>query len=327
MELLKNQLTFIQRFISVRSMIGKGRRYIVRKLYTVLFTLSLIWGTSFLFIKILVEPLGAWGVVFWRSFFGTVFLLVIVIIRKEWSESRKLPILMIVIVSLLNNAIPWALIALSETSITSSYAALINATTPIWTVIIGSIFFFQRLRWLQWFGISLGFIGIVVLTNVEISNLFNQSFIGLFTMLGATICYGFSTHLSKRYLKGISITMISVSTLLVTTFISFIFVLFMNPSVFIKVSEPPIFFALIGLGVFGSGVAYILYYYLIQEGGPDFAALVTYLVPITALLWGGIFLFETISFKMILGFFTILCGVYFSSKKPKSQELKKMNIA
>lgn len=234
---------------------------------------------------------------------------------------------MIIIVSLLNNAIPWVLIALSETQISSSYASLINATTPIWTVIIGSIFFFQKLGWIQWFGISLGFIGIVILTDVQLVNLFNQSFIGLFTMLGATICYGLSTHLSKKYLKGISITMISVSTLLVSTIISFFVVLVSNPSTFSKVMDPSIFLALIGLGVFGSGFAYILYYYLIQEGSPDFAALVTYLVPISAMLWGSLFLNEKISFMMIIGFFIILSGVYFSSKKTKVPELEKRATA
>jgi drug/metabolite transporter (DMT)-like permease len=290
------------------------------KLYAALFMLSLIWGTSFLFIKVLVIPIGAWGVVFGRCLFGALILIVIVTVRKEWPVLKSVPLKMIILVSLFNNAIPWVLIALSETKISSSYASLINATTPIWTVIIGYAFYHNKLRLLQWFGIVLGFSGIVLLSGLRFSNIMDQSFVGLFTMLGATICYGLSTHLSKKHLKKVSILMISTSTLLVSTIISFFMVVMTNPRTFSMLIEPTIFFALIGLGVFGSGLAYILYYYCIQEGSPEFASLVTYMVPVTAMLWGSLILKEEIHYTMVVGFLIILSGVYLSSKKQSIPE-------
>ncbi|MEH7493905.1 DMT family transporter [Neobacillus niacini] len=290
------------------------------RLYGALFTLSLIWGTSFLFIKLLVDPLGAWGVVFGRCLFGTVLLLLIVAFRKDWKGFKGLPLGMIILVSLLNNAIPWYLIALSETKITSSYASLINATTPIWTLIIGFILFQNKLRLFQWLGIALGFFGIIILSGVDVTNIMDQSVVGLITMVGATLCYGFSTHLTKKYLINVSVTMISVSTLTVSTIFSFIMVLFTDTSIFTMMLEPSIFGALVGLGVFGSGIAYLLYYYCIQKGSPEFASLVTYLVPISAMLWGAIILKEEIHLSMITGFIFILGGVYVSSKKPKEKK-------
>lgn len=291
------------------------------RLYGALFTLSLIWGTSFLFIKLLVEPLGAWGVVFGRCLFGTVILLLIIAFRKDWKGFKGLPLGMIILVSLLNNAIPWFLIALSETKLTSSYASLINATTPIWTLIIGFLFFHNKLRMFQWLGIALGFFGIIILSGVDVANLKDQSIVGLFTMVGATLCYGFSTHLTKKYLVNVSVTMISVSTLLVSSIISFIMVLITDHSIFTLILEPSIFGALVGLGVFGSGIAYLLYYYCIQKGSPEFASLVTYLVPISAMIWGAIILKEEIHLSMITGFIFILGGVYVSSKKPKEKNV------
>lgn len=291
------------------------------RLYGALFTLSLIWGTSFLFIKLLVEPLGAWGVVFGRCLFGTVILLLIVAFRRDWKEFKGLPLGMIILVSLLNNAIPWFLIALSETKLTSSYASLINATTPIWTLIIGFIFFHNKLRLFQWLGIALGFFGILILSGVDVTNIMDQSIVGLFTMVGATLCYGFSTHLTKKYLVNVSVTMISVSTLMVSSIFSFIMVLFTERSIFTMMLEPSIFWALVGLGVFGSGIAYLLYYYCIQKGSPEFASLVTYLVPISAMIWGAIILKEEIHLSMITGFIFILGGVYVSSKKPKEKNV------
>jgi drug/metabolite transporter (DMT)-like permease len=291
------------------------------RLYGALITLSLIWGTSFLFIKLLVEPLGAWGVVFGRCLFGTVILLLIIAFHKDWKGLKELPIGMVILVSLLNNAIPWFLIALSETKITSSYASLINATTPIWTLIIGFLFFHNKLRLFQWVGIALGFFGIIILSGVDISNIKNQSLVGLFTMVGATLCYGYSTHLTKKCLSTASVTMISFSTLLVSALISFIMVLLTDRTIFTMILEPSIFGSLIGLGVFGSGFAYLLYYYCIQKGSPEFASLVTYLVPISAMLWGAVVLNEDIHLSMITGFILILAGVYVSSKKPKEKNI------
>jgi drug/metabolite transporter (DMT)-like permease len=86
--------------------------------------------------------------------------------------------------------------------------------------------------------------------------------------------------------------------------------------------EPSIFGSLIGLGVFGSGFAYLLYYYCIQKGSPEFASLVTYLVPISAMVWGAVILKEEIHFSMITGFILILAGVYVSSKKPKENKIQ-----
>jgi drug/metabolite transporter (DMT)-like permease len=291
------------------------------RLYGALFTLSLIWGTSFLFIKLLVEPLGAWGVVFGRCLFGTVILLLIIAFRKDWKGLKGLPFGIIVLVSLLNNALPWYLIALSETKITSSYASLINATTPIWTLIIGFLFFQNKLRLLQWLGIALGFFGIIILSGVDITSIKDQSIVGLFTMVGATLCYGYSTHLTKKYLSTASVTMISFSTLLVSALISFFMVLLTDRTIFTMIFEPSIFGSLIGLGVFGSGFAYLLYYYCIQKGSPEFASLVTYLVPISAMIWGAIILKEEIHLSMITGFILILGGVYVSSKKPKEKNV------
>ncbi|KAA0548102.1 DMT family transporter [Bacillus sp. BGMRC 2118] len=292
------------------------------KLYSALLALSLIWGTSFLFIKLLVEPIGAWGVVFGRSLFGTIILLIILVIRKKWGEFKHLPFKMITLVSLLNNALPWFLIALSETRISSSYASLINASTPIWTIMIGFIFFQNKLGKFQWIGITVGFTGIVLLSGVNVENMKEQSVIGLITMVMATICYGLSTHLSKKYLSKVSITMTSASTLMVSTLISLIMVLFTDTSIFVKMLDASVFLGLIGLGVFGSGIAYLLYYYCIQKGSPEFASLVTYLVPISAMIWGSIILNERIHVFMVIGFVLILAGVYLTSSKKKESSSK-----
>ncbi|MCA1029891.1 DMT family transporter [Bacillus timonensis] len=292
------------------------------KLYASLITLSLIWGTSFLFIKILLDDIGAWGVVFGRCLFGVITLITILIIRKEKISWKTLPYLSIILVGLLNNAIPWTLISISETKISSSMASVINATTPLWTILIGFFMFSNRLKLKQWIGVVIGFFGILLLLNLNPTKLFEESLLGMGTMIGAAMCYGIGTQLSKKYLKSLSIIQISASTLVVSTIISYIFMVTKQKQLYLPIYSFQTFVSLIGLGVFGSGIAYLLFYYMVKEGSPEFAAFVTYLVPITAMLWGKIWLQEAISSNMVGGLFFIFVGVYLSSYKRKNKSLQ-----
>ncbi|KMJ58465.1 hypothetical protein AB685_11315 [Bacillus sp. LL01] len=294
----------------------------MKRLYLALLTLSLIWGMSFLFIKLLVVDLGVWGVVFWRCVFGAGTLFVLLIIQNKINTLRKLPLIPIIFIGLLNNALPWALIAVSETTISSSLASVVNATTPIWTILIGFTIFGSKMEKMQWLGVVVGFFGIMVLLELNLFQLFQDNLLGVGTMLGATICYGFGAHLSKRYLQNIPITVISFTTLAMAGVMSGIMMAFFQPAGFLSVGNIDILFSLIGLGVFGSGFAYLLYYFMVKEGSAEFASLVTYLVPITAMLWGSLLLNEKITPHMLIGLILIFSGVYLSSYKTKAKKQK-----
>jgi drug/metabolite transporter (DMT)-like permease len=293
------------------------------RLYAALGTLSIIWGTSFLFIKLLVDDLSPWGVVFWRCFFGTMTIGAIIWLKKEKIDWKNIPIIPIILVGVLNNAVPWGFIAASETKISSSLASVVNATTPIWTMIIGFFFFSSQLNKRQWIGIFLGFVGIVVLLEIKISQLVGGHLIGVGMMLLATICYGFGTQLSKKYLGHLSISFISFSTLFVATLVSMIMAIISYPSTFVNVNSWSTFFSLVGLGSLGSGIAYLLFYYLVKEGSPEFASVVTYLVPAMAMIWGYFLLNEHISTNMIFGLIFILSGIYLTTNKKTNKEKQK----
>lgn len=298
----------------------------MNRLYSSLFILSMIWGMSFLFIKLLVGELGPWGVVFWRCLFGAMTLAFIMIIfqRRELKKTnkKKLPWCSLFLVALFNNAIPFAFIAMSELKISSSLASVINATTPIWTVVIGSVFFLVRVSIRQWLGIALGFVGVLILLNLDVKGLLTENFIGVGTMLAATFCYGLGAQLARRRLKEISIMIVSFTTLLISTFISLVVMISTKePLNMSSISSVETILSLIGLGVFGSGFAYLLYYYMVKEGSAEFASLVTYIVPITAMLWGYLLLGETISTNMIVGLLFVFAGVYMSSLTVKKKNI------
>jgi drug/metabolite transporter (DMT)-like permease len=197
----------------------------VKKLYGALFTLSMIWGTSFLFIKLLVNELGPWGVVFWRCLFGTVTLLFILFFFKKQDISRlriiTLPWIPLIFVALFNNVLPFGLIAMSEMKISSSLASVINATTPIWTIVMGSIFFMVPVRGKQWIGVFVGFIGIILLINLDFESLLNENFVGAGTMMAATFCYGLGAQLARKYLTQLPVIIVSATTLFMSMMISY----------------------------------------------------------------------------------------------------------
>lgn len=301
-------------------MLETERRSRAMKLYGALIALSLIWGTSFLFIKILLPYVDPWELVFLRCLFGAIPLYALILWKSPKVMWRHIPWVALIITGVMNAAVPWTLIALSETQIASSTAAIVNATTPIWTSLIGFALFSVTLIKKQWFGIFIGFIGILILFNFDISGLFSGKFIGLGTMILAPIAYGFSNQFANRYLKEVPVMVIAAGTLTVgftTTGILSIVLDGFPTAVFTSVVSMG---SILMLGVFGSGVAYLLNYYMITKGGAQFASFVTYLVPVSAMFWGWLILDEPLSWHLLLGLLVIFGGVYLSGKKSKQKK-------
>lgn len=290
----------------------------MKKLYISLIVLSLIWGTSFLFIKILVEEIGSWGVVLFRCLPGALTLYIVLLFQKSRVNWKGLPWGALIFVGLTNAALPWWLIATSEMRISSGMASILNATTPIFTSLVGFILFAVRLKGKEWLGIVIAFIGILVVLNFDLTSFLNEDLIGVGTMLAATLCYGLASQSSKRSLTGVSVAVTTSVVLTVGTVVALIGMLWTKEPLPMAMFTFWSFYVLIlGLGVLGSGFGFLLYFYMIKEGSAEFATTVTYLVPVTALFWGVLLLDETISVSLLIGLSLILFGVFLSTRQMK----------
>jgi drug/metabolite transporter (DMT)-like permease len=288
------------------------------RLYGALVGLSLIWGMSFLFIKVLNGYVSAWEIVFLRCLFGALPLYAILLWKRV--DLIKLPWFPLLVVGMINAAVPWTLIAISETVIQSSTASILNATTPIWTSLVGFTLFSVRLSIKQWTGIVIGFFGILVLMNFNVADVFGEQFVGIGTMVAAAFCYGFASQYTKRYLSEVSVLVIAAGTLTVGMIVTGLLTLVMDGfSTKVFSAWEPITSA-VGLGVFGSGLAYLLFFYMVQKGSAEFATYVTYLVPVTAMFWGWSILGEPLSTHLIIGLLFIFGGVYLSGKRPTNRK-------
>ncbi|MGR9047761.1 DMT family transporter [Halobacillus faecis] len=291
------------------------------KLYGALLSLSLIWGLSFVFIETLIGTAGVWGTVFFRCLAGVVVLLPFVF--NKWRKHQLPPSIpwgLLVIVGVFNAGLPWGLIALSQTVVTSNTAAVLNATTPIMTGLIGFLVFSVLLNKWQWAGIVIGFIGILILTSFEVGSVRSNHFIGIGTMLLATSCYGFVSHFTRKHLRGFDVILLTSIALLVGAMVGLTGILLTQPTLFTSIGTGlNVTFAIsvIGLGCVGSGIAHLLFYYMIDRGSAEFASMVTYLVPMTALFWGHLLLNEPVTSQLVIGLVVIFAGVYLSTRKKR----------
>lgn len=285
-----------------------------RSLYIALILLSLIWGGSFFFIKNLLHDFGPWGIAFLRSTFGFLFITLVMLIMRKPFALREIRWLPTVVIAMINMALPWTLIGFSETRLASSMASVLNATTPIWTMLVGLLFFGSVFRRIQWIGMGVALVGLVILLGIRPGSFITVDFIGFAAMIGATLCYAVGSQLSKRLLGGLTMYQLTFGTLLGAMVGSGIIALTTEKIDLSKIAEPANIGSLVGLGIFGSGVAYILFNYMVLKGSPEFATSVTYLVPATAMIWGYTLLDEPIGWSLIIGLILILSGVFITNR-------------
>lgn len=285
-----------------------------RSLYIALILLSLIWGGSFFFIKNLLHDFGPWGIAFLRSTFGFLFITIVMLIMRKPFALREIRWLPTVVIAMINMALPWTLIGFSETRLASSMASVLNATTPIWTMLVGLVFFGSVFRRIQWMGMGVALVGLVILLGIRPGSFITVDFIGFAAMIGATLCYAVGSQLSKRLLGGLTMYQLTFGTLLGAMVGSGIIAFTTEKIDLSKIVEPANIGSLVGLGIFGSGVAYILFNYMVLKGSPEFATSVTYLVPATAMIWGYTLLDEPIGWSLIIGLILILSGVFITNR-------------
>lgn len=284
-------------------------------LYLFLILLSLIWGFSFYFIKVLLDFAGPWGVAFIRCVFGAMTLGGVVLWRWSSFKGRVIPWWTIAWIGIINTAIPWALIGYSETMLDSGLVSILNAATPIWTLLIGIVFFQMRSSIGLWGGLLIGFAGLFLLMDIDWTSLQVQDLGGFIAMVGTAIGYGFGSQFAKRKLQEVPVLLIAFVSLVSSALFCGLMMLLSEPLLDASMlTNARFIFAAVGLGCFGSGIAYLLFYALIQRGSAEFATLVTYLVPVFALFLGAWLLDERLSWNMAGGFVLIIVGVFVTGR-------------
>ena len=266
-----------------------------------LLVLSAIWGSSFLFIKLGVDALEPSVVVLGRTVVGAAILVPLLAGRGGLRPLRG-AFVPLVVLGLVNNVLPFWLLAFAETRIESGLTAVIQAAAPIFTVLIAArLDPEQAVRGLRFVGIAIGFVGVALLVGLQRGS----EVVGAVAVLGTALCYAVSVLYAGRTVRRLPPLQVSIGQLASAAVLIAPFALFQLPDE--TPSAKPLL-AVAALGALGSGVAYLLYFALIASAGASRAILVTYLVPAFALVYGAVLLDEAVTGVALAGLAVVLAG-------------------
>jgi drug/metabolite transporter (DMT)-like permease len=272
--------------------------------------LALIWGVSFMLIKVAVHDMSPAVLLLLRAASGFLGLAVILkaMGRPLLGPGWRTRLGSFAFMAITNAIIPWIAIAWGEERISSGLASILNSTTTLWTAII--IYWAmpsERPTIINYIGVVVGFAGVVILVLPELaSHGVSANFFGALAVVVASLSYALNAIYQRTRMRNVSVFDISIGQLAAATVLAIPLAIPSLAGVRVEFSSMA---AVLVLGAAGTGVAYLLYYYVMNSLGAVRAAGVTFLVPVTAVFWGVVLLNETVNLPIVIGMVVILAGI------------------
>jgi drug/metabolite transporter (DMT)-like permease len=287
------------------------------KHWTVFILLGAIWSASFLWIKIALAEVSPMTLVAWRLLFGLLTGAAVALIWRVPLPRSRQTWQVFGLLGLINIAIPFVLITWGEQSIDSAVASILNATVPLFTVVIAHFFTTDdKMTTPRVLGILIGFAGVAVLLSEDISAGAHNSIWGQAAVIVASLSYAISYVYARRNTQEVRGEIRGALPLVSSTAVMWILAPVAEAPFKIP-ALPMTWIALLWLGVLGSGLALIMQYYLVHEIGPTRATLVTYIFPLGGVLLGVVFLKEQLSWQLAAGAALIISSIAVVNWKAK----------
>lgn len=292
----------------------------VKNIY-LLILLACCWGPSFLFIKIAVAEVPPMMLAALRIGIGAVILNLFLLMKKERLPMTKEFWKKTLIAGFFAQALPFTLINWGEQYVDSSLASLLNGLIPLFTIVLAQLMLTdERMTENKLKGLALGFVGLIILIYPNIQNGLTGSVQGIIAIIIAAISYGIGLVYIRKNLINIPSFHAPAAQLLSVT-------IYLLPLSFIgspDFSLMDVSWSAIGsmliLGFFGTAIAFVLYFKLIEQSSASYASMVTYLMPVIGVILGVLFLNESLTSWMIAGAVAILWGIYIGNKKMQKRK-------
>lgn len=286
--------------------------------WLIFITLSFIWGSSFMLMKVGLNALNPYEVAGVRMFCAGAVLLPFFV--KSLSSVNKKNLPYILLSGLLGSFIPAILFAMAETKIDSALAGMLNALTPLFVILVGIVVLNVSVGKSKVTGVIIGFIGMVLVLSPNLR--VNQSdLLYASLVLLATLCYGINVNMVNRTLHNTTST--HIASISFASFMTPALVMLWMNGFFEHDFKTKTFLYAFGasavLGMMGTAMATILFYILMKRAGVLFSSMVTYGIPFVAVFWGVVG-GENIGWVQIVGLVIILTGVYYVNAKQKGPE-------
>lgn len=296
-----------------------------RDLIELLF-LAAIWGGSFLFLRVASPAVGPLAVAAFRVTGGALMLLPLVLISREGPALRQhAPQLLGA--ALLSCILPFMGLGQAARHLPSGLLSILNATTPMWGALVGWLWAREKLSLMRAIGLALGFVGVALLAADGHQFAAPGAHWAAALALGSTLMYAFAVHYNKRFLSELSPLTNCAGTLTMASIVLIAPALWMGPPAaqtdtsaaapmlggWAAVSSQA-WLALLALTLLCTGVAYLIFYRLIERIGASRALTVTFLIPVFGMLWGALFMDERITLMMVGSTGLILLGTWLSNQ-------------
>ena len=291
------------------------------KHWFVFILLGAIWSSSFMWIKIAVQEIGPMTLVAFRVLLGLLFGVVVILLQRaqlprslrEWSP--------LLILGITNVAVPFFLISWGEQTIDSAVAAILDATVPLFTILIAHYLLHDdKMTVPKVLGLLMGFAGVVVLMSKDIGASLG-SVLGQLAVVLASAFYAGSSVYARKTTENTSGIMRSAGPLVSATVVMWLATFLVESPVEIPQLRIT-WIALLFLGILGSGVAFIMAYYLIHEIGPTRTTMVTYLFPLGGVILGVVFLNEQLSWQVLVGAVLVILSLVVANMQPQKLTTK-----
>lgn len=279
--------------------------------WALLAALSLVWGASFFFIAITLRELPPVTIVVLRVGLAALALLAAVRIMGLTMPTDRRAWLVFLGMGLLNNVIPFCLIVWGQTRIASGLAAILNATSPLFTVIAAHFLTNdEKMTANKLAGVAVGFLGVAVMIGTPASAGFGSDFWGELAVLVAAVSYALSAIFGRRLgAMGIAPLPAAAGQLSASTLLLIPAALLVDQPWTLPAPSPAVWAALAGIALLSTALAYVLFYRILATAGPTNLMLVTFLIPVSAILLGTFVLGERLELRHFLGMAMIAAGL------------------
>jgi len=284
-------------------------------------SLGIIWGSNFIYMKWATELISPLQIVFLRVFFGFIPVLAYSLYKKSISLNHFKYSLHFFVMSLLGTTVYYYFFVKASSTLLSGVMGALSGSIPLFAFLLAVLFIKEEKLNIRILGILIGIIGVVLIAKPFNENIFNSNIEGIFDVVFGSLILGSSFVYAKKFISPLKIHFSALTTYqLGFALLTLLLITDFNGVINIKNDTHTFLGMIIGLSLLGTGLAYILYYYIIEELGAVAASSVTYIPPIVALIIGYFFINENIDLIDCIGTILIFLGVFIVNNKKEKNE-------